>query len=261
MPPSCLISPFSFKAKPFEDLPTLALSISSALVLTASSNQASASPILLIKVIYYLYTAKARDQFPGLALLYFTAASDTGNHFSPKVFFFLSNSTPPHSPGFPVSLEIPHPFCRFPHTTPPLRWGLSSWLSVLYWHLHLRGTHPIPQLSMLSVHWWRKFTQCLQPRLFLQTPDYTLNCWFQSCTWMPNIKHSVAQNRAPHPESLHSPPFLGLLNGTTGLLSLRSQSLLSLSSTSSSLLNYVTSTSKTPLTGQVLCIATAINRI
>lgn len=88
MPPSCLISPFSFKAKPFEDLPTLALSISSALVLTASSNQASASPILLIKVIYYLYTAKARDQFPGLALLYFTAASDTGNHFSPKVFFF-----------------------------------------------------------------------------------------------------------------------------------------------------------------------------
>lgn len=88
MPPSCLISPFSFKAKPFEDLPTLALSISSALVLTASSNQASASPILLIKVIYYLYTAKARDQFSGLALLYFTAASDTGNHFSPKVFFF-----------------------------------------------------------------------------------------------------------------------------------------------------------------------------
>lgn len=106
---------------------------------------------------------------------------------------------------------------------------------------------------MLSVHWWRKFTQCLQPRLFLQTPDYTLNCWFQSCTWMPNIKHSVAQNRAPDPASLHSPPFLGLLNGTTGLLSLRSQSLLSLSSTSSSLLNHVTSTSKTPLTRQVHC--------
>lgn len=66
----------------FEDLPILALSISSAPVLTVSSYQASASPTLQNKVIYDLYTAKPRDQFPGLALLYFIAASDTGNHSS-----------------------------------------------------------------------------------------------------------------------------------------------------------------------------------
>lgn len=63
----CLIPPFSFKAKPFEDLPPLALSTSSAPVLTAFFNQALQPSN--DKVSNDLYTAKATDQFPGLAFL------------------------------------------------------------------------------------------------------------------------------------------------------------------------------------------------
>lgn len=134
MPPSCycLISPFSFKAKSFEDLPTLAPSISSAPVLTASSNQATASPTLLIKIIYDLYTAKARDQFPGLALLYFTAASDTGNHSSLKVFFSLKFYTTKLT-WFPCVTGDSSPLLQIPpyHTTPSMRAQPLAFCSLL----------------------------------------------------------------------------------------------------------------------------------
>lgn len=145
--------------------------------------------------------------FPGLALLHFTATSDTGS-FSLQFYTTHSPRFPSHLRGDPSALL----------QTPPHH-------------------HPQCGLALASLRTLLELSTACSFRCPLYTDEahspgvpkfqITFNFRRHSYTRTPRkyIEHSAAQNRAPDPESPQFLPFLGSFNGTTGLSSFRPQPL------------------------------------
>lgn len=145
--------------------------------------------------------------FPGLALLHFTATSDTGS-FSLQ-FYTTLPLFPFSPPSRPLSSSAD------PSSPPPPQCGLA--LAPLRTVLELS-----PSYSFRCPLYTDEAHSPSVPKF--QT---TFNFRLHSYTRTPRkyIEHSAAQNRAPDPESPQFLPFLGSFNGTTGLSSFRPQPL------------------------------------
>lgn len=218
------------------------------------SEEASASPTLLIWVIKALHTTHARDEVLGLPLLYFKAASDTCDR---SKSFLLLNSTPPHfADSSPTSLGLPHPSCTLllTHPSPLAQWGLSCWDRVCS-SLALAPQELGRSLALHALCAVMTYIHPVSlPRPLHQAPDCVFNCQTHSCTWMVSASNTVWPKQSSSP-SLHFLPH-STTHAEIPVLTLPFSPSHSQFFTNSPQL-YLQNTS---FTGPPLCTATAITR-